>query len=133
MIPSFHPIPSALRSLACGVFSFSLLGAFGEPVRAQEGRAEEAVSRLDPVMVEADYDTQVTGPFLPDIEGTRINVGKKTSNIRLQELPEISNGNYRQVIAKTPGLILAEESTPLVSIGYRGFDPHRMQYMQVLE
>jgi Fe(3+) dicitrate transport protein len=94
---------------------------------------EEEVTRLETVEVEADYDTRIDGPFLPDVEGTRINAGKKTSNIRLQDLPEISNGNYRQVIAKTPGLILAEESTPLVSIGYRGYDPHRMQYMQVLE
>ena len=95
---------------------------------------EPAPVELAPeVVVEADYDTRITSPFLPDVEGTRINAGKRTSNIRLQELPEISNGNYRQAIATTPGLVLAEESTPLVSIGYRGFDPHRMQFMQVLE
>lgn len=103
------------------------LGGSGEIVRAAE------VERLEEVEVLADYDTKVDGSFLPDVEGTRINAGKKTSNIRLQELPEISGGNYRQVIAKTPGLVLSEESTPLVSIGYRGFDPHRMQYFQVLE
>ena len=95
--------------------------------------AEETVERVEGVVVEADYDTRPTGPFLPDVEGTRINAGKKTSNIQLEELPEISNDNYRQVIATTPGLVLAEESTPLVSIGYRGYDPHRMQYFQVLE
>jgi Fe(3+) dicitrate transport protein len=73
------------------------------------------------------------GPFLPDVEGTRINAGKKTSNILLNELPEISNDNFRQELARTPGVILAEESTPLLSIGYRGYDPHRTQYFQVLE
>jgi Fe(3+) dicitrate transport protein len=93
----------------------------------------QEVERLEEVQVEADYDRQTEGPFLPDVEGTKINAGKKTSNIRLEELPEISNGNYRQAIATTPGLILAEETTPLVSIGYRGFDPHRMQFFQVLE
>lgn len=96
-------------------------------------RGQEAVEQLEEVEVSADYDRNVTGPFLPDVEGTRINAGKKTSNIRLQELPEISNDNYRQVLAKTPGVILAEESTPLLSIGYRGYDPHRTQYFQVLE
>lgn len=106
-------------------------GEFVESASAQE--ENESVERLAPVQVLADFDTRIESPFLPDVEGTRINAGKKTSNIRLQELPEISNGNYRQVIAKTPGLILAEESTPLVSIGYRGYDPHRMQYFQVLE
>jgi Fe(3+) dicitrate transport protein len=88
---------------------------------------------MEEVEVRADYDTRVVGPFLPDVEGTRINAGKKTSNIRLQELPEISNDNFRQVLARTPGVILSEESTPLLSIGYRGYDPHRTQYFQVLE
>ena len=31
------------------------------------------------------------------------------------------------------GLVLAEESTPLVSIGYRGFDPNRTQTTMVLK
>jgi Fe(3+) dicitrate transport protein len=101
------------------------------------GMAQEpepaVVERMSTVTVEADYDREVEGPFLPDVEGTRINAGKKTSSIDLRELPEISNDNYRQVIATTPGLVLAEESTPLLSIGYRGFEPHRMQYFQVLE
>jgi hypothetical protein len=66
---------------------------------------------MEEVEVRADSDPQVTGPFLPDVEGTRINAGKKTSNIRLAELPEISNDNFRQVLARTPGVILSEEST----------------------
>lgn len=122
--------PARLKTLACSIVSVSFLGLAAESARSQEG---ETVTQLETVTVEADYDTQVDGPFLPDVEGTRINAGKKTSNIRLEDLPEISNGNYRQVIAKTPGLILSEETTPLVSIGYRGYDPHRMQYFQVLE
>lgn len=100
-----------------------------------EEAASGAVQQLDEVQVTAPYlETDfVAGPFLPDVEGTRINAGKKTSNILLSELPTISNDNYRQLIATTPGLVLAEESTPLVSIGYRGFEPHRMQYFQVLQ
>ncbi len=102
---------------------------------AQNGRSQEAgeVVELETVEVQADYDTQIDGPFLPDVEGTRIYAGKKTSNINLGELPEIINDNYRQVIAKTPGLVLSEETSPLVSIGYRGYEPHRMQYFQVLK
>lgn len=91
------------------------------------------MEQLEEVEVRADYDPEVTGPFLPEVEGTRINAGRKTSNIVLKELPEISNDNFRQVLATTPGVILAEESTPLLSIGYRGYDPHRTQYFQVLE
>ena len=111
-------------------FFFSLTSFFS---LAEAQPSQERVEQMEEVEVRADYDTRVVGPFLPDVEGTRINAGKKTSNIRLQELPEISNDNYRQVLARTPGVILSEESTPLLSIGYRGYDPHRTQYFQVLE
>lgn len=80
-------------------FLFSLTSFFS---LAEAQRTQERVEQMDEVEVRADYDTRVVGPFLPDVEGTRINAGKKTSNIRLQELPEISNDNYRQVLARTP-------------------------------
>ena len=96
-------------------------------------QAQDAVQRLDEVEIRADYDREVDGMFLPDVQGTKIHAGKKTSNVDLEEIPDISMDNYRQVISKTPGLVLAEENTPLLSIGYRGYDPHRMQFFQVLE
>ena len=72
-------------------------------------------------------------PFLPPVQGTKINSGKKSSVIDLDEFPRIINNNYRQALARTPGLLLSEETTPLVSIGYRGLDPGRVQYTQVLK
>lgn len=94
---------------------------------------QEVVEQMPEVEVRADYDREVQGAFLPDVQGTKIHAGKKTSNIDLEDLPEINMDNFRQAIAKTPGLVLAEESSPLVSIGYRGFNPHRMMFLQVLE
>jgi Fe(3+) dicitrate transport protein len=67
------------------------------------------------------------------VQGTKINSGKKSSVIDLDEFPRIINNNYRQALARTPGLLLSEETTPLVSIGYRGLDPGRVQYTQVLK
>ena len=101
----------------------------GMSLRAQDG----PVTVMEQVEVEADYDRDVEGAFLPDVEGTKINAGKKTTNIRLDEIPKVSNDNYRQVLATTPGVILSEETTPLLSIGIRGYDPHRTQFFQVLE
>jgi Fe(3+) dicitrate transport protein len=109
----------------CAVGLFFLMGV---PAGAQD-----SVERLEQVEVRADYDREVSGAFLPDVQGTKIHAGKKTTNIDLDDLPEISMDNFRQAIAKVPGLVLAEESSPLVSIGYRGFNPHRMMFMQVLE
>ena len=77
-------------------FQFGLLFSVAEA----EPRSER-VQQME-VEVQADYDPEVTGPFLPDVEGTRINAGK-AMNIRLEELPEISNDNFRQVLARTPG------------------------------
>jgi Fe(3+) dicitrate transport protein len=88
------------------------------------------VQRLEEVLVTAEEEA---GPFLEDVAGTRIHAGKKTRLIDLQERPTIVNNNYRQVLAKTPGLTLSEETTPLLSLGYRGLAPHRAQFTQVLK
>ncbi len=53
--------------------------------------------------------------------------------IDLDALPTIINNNYRQALTSTASLYLSEETTPLVSIGYRGLDPHRVQFTQVLK
>ena len=90
-------------------------------------------STLGEVAVKAAKEDEAS-PFLPDVQGTKINAGKKTSQVNLdQELPEISNNNFRQALAKVPGLLLSEESTPLFSVGYRGLEPHRAQFIQVLK
>lgn len=85
------------------------------------------------VEAEAESDEMIQAPYLPAIQGTRIISGKKSSIIDLDEFPKIENNNYREALAKTPGLLLSEETTPLVSIGYRGLDPGRVQFTQVLK
>jgi Fe(3+) dicitrate transport protein len=95
--------------------------------------AEEA-RRLPEVTVYGTAEGQEVGvPFLPDVEGAHIYSGKKTAVIDLQSPPQIQNNNYRQALAKTPGLLLSEETSPLLSLGYRGLNPHRAQFTQVLK
>ncbi|MDO8541084.1 MAG: TonB-dependent receptor plug domain-containing protein [Opitutaceae bacterium] len=84
------------------------------------------------VEAEAEADHFVQGPFLPDIQGTKVNIGKKTTILDFDSLPRINGNNYRQALAEAPGLVLSEETTPLLSIGYRGLNPGRVQFMQVL-
>lgn len=71
--------------------------------------------------------------FLPAVDDVEIFEGKKTTVIDPEEPPKIVNDNYRQVLSRTPGLLLSEESSPLVSMGYRGLDPHRTQFTQVMK
>jgi Fe(3+) dicitrate transport protein len=91
--------------------------------------------RLPEVLIQAEAEASgtVQAPFLPDVQGTKINAGKKTSVIDLDQIPQVVNNNYRQALSQTPGLLLSEETTPLVSIGYRGLNPHRAQFTQVLK
>ena len=73
-------------------------------------------------------------PALPEVEGTRINSGKKTSFVKPEEFPTIANNNYRELLATTPGLIVSEEpSSPIINFGYRGLDSQRAETMQVLK
>ncbi|MCB1277557.1 TonB-dependent receptor [Prosthecobacter sp.] len=86
------------------------------------------------ITADAPEDPPVIIPYLPPVEGTKIYAGKKATSLNLQTLPEVQANNYSQAFAMTPGLLTAEESTPLVSLGYRGIgSPDRAQYMMVLQ
>jgi Fe(3+) dicitrate transport protein len=123
--------PSAARALAtASLVNTILLAGVASAQTAPKGPV-----KLPTVVVtgESEGDGVVQAPFLPPVDGTRIYSGKKTTVLDLDALPAIINNNYRQALALTPGLLLSEETTPLVSIGYRGLAPHRAQFMQVLK
>lgn len=101
-------------------------------LEAQEPKPDPKRKDAEEVVVTAEkYDK--SGPFLPEVKGTRIYSGKKTSAVHLEQSPAVANNNYRQALAKTPGLLLSEETTPLVSLGYRGLNPHRGQFTQIMK
>lgn len=95
------------------------------------------IQNLDEVVVTAETasDGVIQGPFLPDVVGTNIYEGKKTSVIDFDAMPQIQNDNYRQAFSKTPGLLTSEVSnSSLLSLSYRGIgDPHETQNMMVLK
>ncbi len=85
------------------------------------------------IVGEAEFEELVQTPYMPPVFGTQVYSGKKTTVLDLDDLPPVLNNNYRQALTKAPGLLLSEETTPLVSVGYRGLNPHRMQFTQVLK
>ncbi|HEX8281592.1 MAG TPA: TonB-dependent receptor plug domain-containing protein, partial [Chthoniobacterales bacterium] len=102
-------------------------------VRPEQTATDEATEAERIVVRGFDVDP-VEYPRLPEVEGTRINSGKKTSFVKPEEFPTISNNNYRQALATTPGLLVSEEpSSPIVNIGYRGLDTQRSEFTQVLK
>jgi Fe(3+) dicitrate transport protein len=102
------------------------------PAVAQAANSADTTVKLKEVVVTAKTFVQDAAP-LPEIEGAKIYAGKKTSAIQLDAAPAIVNNNYRHTLAKTPGLLLSEETTPLFSVGYRGLNPDRAQFMQVMK
>lgn len=123
-------VPPAVRRRAVILTALAAL-AFPPPARSADAPEEEKV-RLEEQQVVGEREIEIPR-FLPDVEGVEINAGKKTTVIDPQEPPKIVNDNYRQVLSRIPGLVLSEESTPLVSLGYRGLDPHRTQFTLVLK
>lgn len=120
---------SGLRALVKSGFLPGILLAAAQPVGAQQQNGT-----LDPLVVQGAGEDEKEKPkaWLPAVEGASIYSGKKTAVIAIDEAPEIVANNYRQALARTPGLLLSEESSPMLSIGYRGLDPHRAQFTQVL-
>lgn len=92
----------------------------------------QPLTTLSEVVVKGSKESSGVA-YKAEVEGSKVYSGKKTAIINLEEAPVIVNNNFRQVLQKTPGLLLSEESTPLFSVGYRGLDPHRAQFTQVLK
>ncbi len=91
-------------------------------------------AEVDRVVVRAFDVDPVEYPALPEVEGTRINSGKKTSFIKPKEFPEIANNSFREALATTPGLLVSEEpNSPIINLGYRGLDSQRSETMQILK
>ena len=129
---AFSFLPRITRETAAGMLlllNSSVLTAEEPPT------ANRSPILLPAVRAEAESESDhfIQGPFLPDVQGARINAGKKTTILDFDAQPRINGNNYRQALAQSPGLVLSEETTPLVSIGYRGLEPHRAQFTQVLK
>jgi Fe(3+) dicitrate transport protein len=114
----------------------------GSHVHAQEQSAASTsapstnapVQLLDVVVTaESGDEGKIQGPFLPDVVGTKVYAGKKTTVIDFDAMPQIQTDNYRQAFSQTPGLLVSELSNPgLLSLGSRGIgDPHETQNLLV--
>lgn len=107
-------------------------------VHAQEGTVSPAVGdshKLKEIVVQGQgkSDVPLSAP-LPDISGTQINSGKKTTVADLEAIPPIASNNYRQAFTQLPGLLTSEVSNEsFTSFSYRGLgDPHESFNINVL-
>lgn len=105
-----------------------------QPEAAPADAAEpEALPKVI-VYGEAESEGVSQEPFFPPVLGPQIYSGKKATLLDLDALPQVIGNNYRQALTRVPGVLYSEETTPLVSLGYRGIgEPHRAQFLQMLQ
>lgn len=103
-------------------------------IGSMTAQSQDVLKTLDTMVVTAESESDETNQqgWLPEVAGAAIFSGKKTAVIDLDAQARIVGNNYRQALSQTPSLLLSEESSPLVSLGYRGLNPHRAQFTQVL-
>lgn len=67
----------------------------------------------------------------PEVEDGKLNAGRKATRIALDEQPAIAGDNYRQLLARTPGLLISEQPVPShYNVNYRGLgDPHESEFV----
>lgn len=139
-----HPLAAAVLLAAASA------AHAGEPARTTTGAATQAASpghrillasldsasTLENITVKGTAQPDPRFPnLLPEISGTRATVGKKVTNVSLDEQPEIVDSNPRQIFARVPGLFVSEQQYPSIfNVNYRGLgDPHESEYVLFLE
>jgi Fe(3+) dicitrate transport protein len=73
--------------------------------------------------------------IMPEVDGTKITVTKKTSITRIDLLPTIIENNQRALFSRTPGLFVSEQQTPTqFNMNYRGLgNPQESEFVLVLQ
>ncbi|HVI04892.1 MAG TPA: TonB-dependent receptor, partial [Sphingomicrobium sp.] len=73
--------------------------------------------------------------IMPEVDGTRITVTKKTSVAKLDLVPTIAANNQRELFSRTPGLFVSEQQTATqFNMSYRGLgNPQESEFVLVLQ
>jgi Fe(3+) dicitrate transport protein len=73
--------------------------------------------------------------IMPEVDGTKITVTRKTSVTKLDLMPTITDNNQRELFARTPGLFVSEQQTATqFNLSYRGLgNPQESEFVLVLQ
>lgn len=72
---------------------------------------------------------------MPEVDGARITVTKKTTVTKLDHQPTIIGNNVQQLLVRSPGVLVSEQSSPTqFNLSYRGIgNPQESEYVLVLQ
>ncbi|GLQ46469.1 TonB-dependent receptor [Dyella lipolytica] len=72
---------------------------------------------------------------MPEVDGPKITVTKKTTVTHLDNQPTVIGNNLNQVLARTPGVLVSEQPTPTqFNFNYRGVgNPQESEFVLVMQ
>jgi Fe(3+) dicitrate transport protein len=72
---------------------------------------------------------------MPEVDGTKITVTKKTSVTKLDLVPTILDNNQRELFARVPGIYVSEQQAPTqFNLSYRGLgNPQESEFVLMLQ
>jgi Fe(3+) dicitrate transport protein len=72
---------------------------------------------------------------MPEVDGPKITVTKKTTVTHLENQPTVIGNNLNQTLARTPGVLVSEQPTPTqFNLSYRGIgNPQEAEYVLVMQ
>ncbi len=73
--------------------------------------------------------------MLPEVDGTKITVTKKTTVTHLADQPTVIGNNLDQLLARSPGVQVSQQPTPTqFNMSYRGLgNPQESEYVLVMQ
>ena len=106
---------------------------------ANVAHGAEADERGSPAIVvigtRSDKTPEKLDHILPEVDGTKITVTKKTSVTKLDLVPTITDNNQRELFSRTPGLFVSEQQTATqFNMSYRGLgNPQEAEFVLMLQ
>ena len=105
---------------------------------AATAHAEDAPPREPSILVigeRRENTAEKLDHILPEVDGTKITVTKKTSVTKLDLVPTIEDNNQRQLFARTPGVFVSEQPAPTqFNLSYRGLgNPQESEFVLLLQ
>jgi Fe(3+) dicitrate transport protein len=118
--------------------NFTKLAAVVACSTAAAAHAEDAPPREPSIVVigeRRDNTPEKLDHILPEVDGTKITVTKKTSVTKLDLVPTIEDNNQRQLFSRTPGVFISEQPVATqFNLSYRGLgNPQESEFVLLLQ
>lgn len=129
----------ALLPLAVALVLTSAATRAQDTATAGDTAANKPPTNLSPVDVKAEAWRETLKAklqhMLPEVDGTKITVTKKTTVTHLDDQPTVINNNLDQLLARTPGIQVSQQPTPTqFNLSYRGLgNPQESEYVLVMQ